>query len=106
MSGRLWLRSPFARVRGRGERGVPPERGHSTDREHRAGLSGRGVWRRAGAAILCAVMAGTPFLAGAAALPITPLPEHLEESLYLGGYDGYLGRPPGGVHDDPFARAL
>src|SRR3990172_4390062 len=26
-----------------------------------------------GAAILCAVMAGTPFLAGAAALPITPL---------------------------------
>ena len=51
-------------------------------------------------------MAGTPFLAGAAALPITPLPEHLEERIYLGGYDGYLGRPAGGVHDDLFARAL
>jgi len=51
-------------------------------------------------------MAGTPFLAGAAALPITPLPEHLEERLYLGGYDGYLGRPAGGVHDELFARAL
>src|SRR3990170_1780618 len=84
------------------DRGVPPERGHSTDREHRAGPSGRGIWRRAGAAILCAVMAGTPFLAGAAALPITPLPEHLEERIYLGGYDGYLGRPAGGVHDDLF----
>jgi len=51
-------------------------------------------------------MAAPPFLAGAAALPITPLPEHLEERLYLGGYDGYLGRPAGGVHDDLFARAL
>jgi len=51
-------------------------------------------------------MAGTPFLAGAAALPITPLPEHLEERLYLGGYDGYQGRPAGGVHDELFARAL
>src|SRR3990172_824551 len=51
-------------------------------------------------------MAAPPFLAGAAPLPITPLPEHLEERLYLGGYDGYLGRPAGGVHDDLFARAL
>ena len=42
-------------------------------------------------------MAAPPFLAGAAALPITPLPEHLEDRLYLGGYDGYLGRPAGGV---------
>src|SRR3972149_1469577 len=58
------------------------------------------------AAILGAVMDGTPFLAGAAALPITPLPEQLEDRLYLGGYDGYLGRPAGGVHDDLFARAL
>ena len=46
------------------------------------------------------------FIAGAAALPITPLPEHLEGRLYLGGYDGYLSRPAQGVHDDLFARAL
>src|SRR3990170_1549126 len=59
-----------------------------------------------GAAILGAVMDGTPFLAGAAALPITPLPQHLEGRLYLGGYDGYLGRPARGVHDDLYARAF
>ncbi|MEE8347357.1 MAG: neutral/alkaline non-lysosomal ceramidase N-terminal domain-containing protein, partial [Dehalococcoidia bacterium] len=47
-----------------------------------------------------------PFTAGAAALPITPLPEHLQGRLYLGGYDGYQGRPAQGVHDDLFARAL
>jgi hypothetical protein len=51
-------------------------------------------------------MAAPPFLAGAAALPITPLPEHLEDRLYLGGYGGYLGRPAAGVHDDLYARAL
>ncbi|HLB27247.1 MAG TPA: neutral/alkaline non-lysosomal ceramidase N-terminal domain-containing protein [Dehalococcoidia bacterium] len=51
-------------------------------------------------------MAAPPFLAGAAALPITPLPEHLEDRLYLGGYGGYLGRPAAAVHDDLFARAL
>src|SRR3970040_852627 len=58
------------------------------------------------AAILGSAMPAPPSLAGAAALPITPLPEHLEDRLYLGGYDGYLGRPAGGVHDDLFARAL
>ncbi len=47
-----------------------------------------------------------PFFAGAAALPITPLPQHLEGRIYLGGYDGYLSRPAQGVHDDLFARAL
>ncbi|HEU4758576.1 MAG TPA: neutral/alkaline non-lysosomal ceramidase N-terminal domain-containing protein [Dehalococcoidia bacterium] len=46
------------------------------------------------------------FLAGAAAVPISPLPQHLEGRLYLGGYDGYLGRPASGVHDPLFARAL
>lgn len=51
-------------------------------------------------------MAKLPFTVGAAALPITPLPEHLEGRLYLGGYDGYLGRPAQGVHDELFARAL
>jgi hypothetical protein len=51
-------------------------------------------------------MSKLPFFAGAAALPITPLAEHLEGRLYLGGYDGYLGRPAKGVHDDLFARAL
>jgi hypothetical protein len=30
----------------------------------------------------------------------------LEGRLYLGGYDGYLGRAAQGVHDDLFARAL
>jgi hypothetical protein len=51
-------------------------------------------------------MAAPPFLAGAAALPITPLPEHLADRLYLGGYGGYLGRPAASVHDDLYARAL
>ncbi len=51
-------------------------------------------------------MAKLPFTVGAAALPITPLPQHLEGRLYLGGYDGYLGRPAQGVHDELFARAL
>ncbi|KKL88670.1 hypothetical protein LCGC14_1922410, partial [marine sediment metagenome] len=51
-------------------------------------------------------MAKLPFTVGAAALPITPLPQHLEGRLYLGGYDGYLGRPARGVHDELFARAL
>jgi hypothetical protein len=46
------------------------------------------------------------FIAGATALPITPLSEHLGGRLYLGGYDGYLSRPARGVHDDLFARAL
>ncbi len=46
------------------------------------------------------------FLAAAAALPISPLPQHLEGRLYLGGYDGYLGRPAGGIHDHLYARAL
>src|SRR3972149_2891785 len=44
--------------------------------------------------------------AGPPALPIPPLPEPLEGRLYLGGYDGYLGRPGQGVNDDLYARAL
>jgi hypothetical protein len=51
-------------------------------------------------------MSKLPFVAGAAALPIMPLAEHLEGRLYLGGYDGYLGRPAQSVHDDLFARAV
>jgi len=46
------------------------------------------------------------FRAGAAALSISPLPEHLRGRLYLGGYDGYLSRPAAGVHDDLYARAF
>lgn len=44
--------------------------------------------------------------AGAAAVQITPLPEHLHEALYLGGYGGYRARQTTGVHDNLFARAL
>ena len=47
-----------------------------------------------------------PFTVGVAALSISPLPQHLEGRLYLGGYGGYQGRPAQGVHDDLFARAL
>src|SRR3972149_1403229 len=63
------------------DRGVPPERGHSTDREHRAGPSGRGIWRRAGGAILCARLAGAPFLAGAPAPPLPPPPRRAHAAL-------------------------
>jgi len=42
----------------------------------------------------------------AAALPITPLAEHLAGELYLGGYGGYRSRPAEGNHDDLWARAL
>lgn len=51
-------------------------------------------------------MATPPFTAGAATVSISPLPAHLEGRLYLGGYDGYMGRPAEGVHDDLYARAL
>ncbi|OFW64192.1 MAG: hypothetical protein A2Y74_02825, partial [Actinobacteria bacterium RBG_13_63_9] len=61
---------------------------------------------RARAAILAATMPKLPFTVGAASFPITPLSRHIEDRLYLGGYDGYLGRAAQGVHDDLFARAL
>ncbi len=51
-------------------------------------------------------MAKAAFLTGAAAVPISPQPQHLQGRLYLGGYDGYLGRPAQGVHDDLHARAF
>ncbi|MBI2913907.1 MAG: neutral/alkaline non-lysosomal ceramidase N-terminal domain-containing protein [Chloroflexi bacterium] len=51
-------------------------------------------------------MARLQFRAGAAAVPISPLPEHLRARLYLGGYDGYLGRPAAGIHDELYARAF
>jgi hypothetical protein len=44
--------------------------------------------------------------AGAAAVRITPLPEHLEGPLYLGGYGGFQSRRASGVHDDLWSRAL
>lgn len=44
--------------------------------------------------------------AGAAAIRITPLSEHLQGFLYLGGYGGYRARRATGVQDDLFARAL
>lgn len=51
-------------------------------------------------------MATPRFTAGAAAVTISPQATHLESRLYLGGYDGYMGRPAEGVHDDLYARAL
>jgi hypothetical protein len=44
--------------------------------------------------------------AGAAAVRITPLPEHLRGPLYLGGYGGFQSRRATGVHDDLWSRAL
>lgn len=44
--------------------------------------------------------------AGAAAVQITPLPEHLQGPLYLGGYGGFQSRRASGVHDDLWSRAL
>ena len=44
--------------------------------------------------------------AGAAAVPITPLDEHLGGDLYLGGYGNYRSRPAEGNHDDLWARTL
>jgi hypothetical protein len=44
--------------------------------------------------------------AGAAAVRITPLPEHLEGPLYLGGYGGFQSRRASGVHDDLWSRAM
>jgi hypothetical protein len=44
--------------------------------------------------------------AGAAAVRITPLPEHLEGPLYLGGYGSFQSRRASGVHDDLWSRAL
>jgi hypothetical protein len=51
-------------------------------------------------------MTSPSFVAGAAALPITPTPQQLDGRVYLGGYGGYEDRPAAGVHDDLFARAL
>jgi hypothetical protein len=51
-------------------------------------------------------MASLPFIAGAAALSITPTAEQIEGRVYLGGYGGYQERKAAGVHDDVFARAL
>ncbi len=44
--------------------------------------------------------------AGAATAVISPLSQHLEEGVYLGGYGGYRSRRATGVHDDICARAL
>lgn len=44
--------------------------------------------------------------AGAAAVRITPLPEHIDGPLYLGGYGGFQSRRAAGVHDDLWSRAL
>ncbi len=44
--------------------------------------------------------------AAAATAPISPLPKHLEEGVYLGGYGGYRSRRATGIHDDICARAL
>lgn len=47
-----------------------------------------------------------PFRAGAAARAISPLPEHLDAGVYLGGYGFYRARRAEGIHDDIFCRAL
>src|SRR3972149_5701053 len=44
--------------------------------------------------------------AGAATAVISPLSQHLEEGVYLGGYGGYRSRRATGLHDDIYARAL
>lgn len=44
--------------------------------------------------------------AGAAAVPITPLAEHLAGEVYLGGYGFYRSRPAEGKHDELWARTL